>query len=263
MSFKSRFKKSGMVFLAVAMLCNVGTIVTYASKSTQETLLEKQVRMEYENDEQYKLMIKDYGTAYGERFIQDVIKSRTGVSTYGGGGSYCYQDVPTIKQTTADNCGSTTVLQSLYGMGFAGNVSGSTDAQKISTIDKAYNVASQGSLIVYQAVDALNKYIGNSLRYVYTNGNNMSLSQFESYIAQSLTYGKPVILHARTASLPYYNGNNLGHYLNLDSYNRTSETVRIADCNYDSTYFGYHTVNVSEAHRTISRENISDRFLIH
>jgi hypothetical protein len=44
----------------------------------------------------------------------------------------------------------------------------------------------------------------------------MCISQFESKIAESLTYGKPIVLHARTQYFDYYGI----HYVTLaEAYN--------------------------------------------
>lgn len=218
---------------------------------------------EYKDDEQFQTMVEDYGVAYGEEFLADVATSKLlNDPLRGGGGNECYQYVTNVKQTKNYNCGSTTTLQTLYGLNSQSALSGSTNANKISKLDADYNVDSQGSMMVYQVVDALNKYnIGNQT-YIYEEATNMNLVQFESNIASSLTYGKPVVLHAKTAYLSYYNGKNTGHYLSLDYVNRTTDKVRIVDCNNNTSYYGIHTnIPLSEAYDTIHAE--SGRYLIY
>ena len=62
----------------------------------------------------------------------------------------------------------------------------------------------------------LNKYLVGNKSYVYTVGDSMCISQFESKIAESLTYGKPIVLHARTQYFDYYGI----HYVTLaEAYN--------------------------------------------
>lgn len=46
----------------------------------------------------------------------------------GGGGNVCYEYVTNIMQTKTYNCGTTTVLQTLYGLDSADKVSGTTHA---------------------------------------------------------------------------------------------------------------------------------------
>lgn len=217
----------------------------------------------YKDDEQFKMMVEDYGIEYGEEFLKDVTNEIVlSNSLLGGGGNECYQYVKNIMQTKNYNCGSTTTLQTLYGLNSASSVSGSSDAQKIASLDSEYNIDSQGSMMVYQVRDALNKYNKRSQRYSYIEASNMTLYDFESKIANSLTYGKPVVLHARTKYLSYYNNKNSGHYLSLDYVNRTTDKVRIVDCNYNSTYYGIHKdIPLREAYNTIHAE--SGRYLIY
>jgi hypothetical protein len=215
---------------------------------------------EYEKDQQFQMMLSDYGAEYAIDFLENVYATNR-VGTRGGGGNVCYQYVTNVQQTKTYNCGSTTVLQSLYGMGAAGNVPGSTDAAKISTIDTAYNVDSQGSLYVYQVADALNTYKPSGYSsYVYSTGASKTEAQFEQAIATSLTNCKPVVLHAKTGALGYYGGHNLGHYLSLDYVDRTTDMVRIVDCNYNNSYYGVHSVTLSEAYSTVS---VSGRYFIY
>lgn len=218
---------------------------------------------EYKNDDQFKKMVVDYGIKYGEEFLDNVAKNKIFAKTLrGGGGNECYQYVKNIKQTKTYNCGSTTVLQTLYGLNSASAVGGESDTQKISTLDSQYKVDSQGSMMVYQAVDALNKYNTGNQTYTYKEAKNMTIDQFEGNIANSLTGCKPVILHAKTKYLSYYGGKNTGHYLSLDYVNRTSDTVRIVDCNYNSDFYGVHySIPLSEAYNTIHSE--AGRYLIY
>ncbi|MCI5620496.1 MAG: hypothetical protein MR355_02865 [Lachnospiraceae bacterium] len=82
---------------------------------------------------------------------------------------------------------------------------------------------------------------------------NREQDTFENNIANSLTNSRPIVLHARTEYLTYYGGKSSGHYLSLDYVNRTSDLVRIVDCNYNGTYYGIHTnVSLSEAYAAIS-----------
>lgn len=181
--------------------------------------------------------------------------------TRGGSGDLCYEHVKNIKQTESYNCGPTTVLQSLYGMDSAGQVAGSTDEAKIATLEDACKTSSAIGTYVYKMVEVLNEYNIYGRVYQYTLGSSFgSIHSFKNCIATSLTCGKPVVLHADTYYLAYYNGNSYGHYLSLDVYDRRTETVRIVDCNYMTDYYGIHTVSVEEAYNCISA---SGRYLIH
>lgn len=138
-------------------------------------------------------------------------------------------------------------------------MNGSTNAAKIATLDNEFD--KQGHLVVYQARDTLNKYYHGSGTYIFVQGKNLNESTFEDYVAKSLTNCKPVILHARTQYINYYGGHASGHYLSLDYINRSTDTVRIVDCNNNDAYYGIHNVTLSEAFNSINKE--SERYLIY
>lgn len=127
-------------------------------------------------------------------------------------------------------------------------------------MDSEYNIDENGFLYVYQVTNALNKYLIGNKTYVYTVGNSMSISQYESKIAESLTYGKPIVLHARTQYFNYYKGAEYGHYISLDEINRTSDMVRVVDCHFDNDYYGIHYVTLTEVYNSL---NSPWQFLIH
>lgn len=90
---------------------------------------------QYKDDEQFKCMYEEYGSEYASSFLKDVLENelQTGQKRAGGGNN-CYQHVKNIQQTEGYNCGSTTVLQTLYGMDSAGNVK-----SKKAQMKKRYN----------------------------------------------------------------------------------------------------------------------------
>ncbi len=255
-----------LMFICVSMFSVLRVSADDISLSSEYQEAYNKAYQEYKSDEQFLAMIEDYGMEYGEEFLANVALNAVSANNLnlvrGGGGNICYQYVKNIMQTKYNNCGTTTVLQSLYGLNSASAVSGSTDANKISTLDQEYNVDSQGSLIVYQAVNALNKYNTLNPSYIYKVGTSMTLDQFEANVANSLTAMKPVILHARTEYFTYYKNRESGHYLSLDYINRTSKKVRIVDCNNNTAYYGIHTdIPLSEAYASINAT--SGRYLIY
>lgn len=217
---------------------------------------------EYESDAEFLRMKENYGEEYAEEFLDKVYEQRVQslIVPYGGGGNECYDYVKNIKQTKNYNCGTTTVLQTLYGLDSADKVAGSTDQEKIATLDVKYNVDQQTFTYVYQVVDALNTYYSTS-DYVYTAGSSLSEAEFENTIANSLMCGRPVILHAKTECLAYYEEHESGHYLSLDYVNRTTDMVRIVDCNNNDKYFGIRMVPLEEAYKSV--HDTSGRYLIH
>ena len=216
----------------------------------------------YQEDPEFKNMLREYGEEYVEDYLQKIAERvQKENNARGGSGDYCYEHVKNIKQTKTYNCGSTTTLQTLYGLESEDEVAGSTDTAKIETLDREYDVDEQGSMYVYQIVNALNKYNVYGSVYQYKTGSSLgSASVFEERVAVSLTCCRPVILHARTQYLSYYSGKATGHYLSLDQINRTTKMVRIVDCNYNSSYYGVHNVPLNEAYNSISA---SGRYLIY
>ncbi len=233
-----------VVFSFLVIGCFIGEYQVMAM-----TLLD--VQEEYQDDEQYQKMVEDFGEEYGRQFCGDVLRARREELLRGGGGNICYQYVTNIMQNKTYNCGSASVLQNLYGLGTAGNVPGTSNNEKMNAIDAAYNVDAQGCLMVYQVRDALNTYSGRS--YIYEEGSTMTQAAFADKVAASLTNARPVILHAETQYIWYYGGEALGHYISLDYINRSTQTVRLVDCNYMQEFYGVHDdVTVAEAYMAIS-----------
>lgn len=241
-----------------------GTVPACAMEIQVDQKLER-VYGQYKNDAQFNYMLNDYGVEYSVNFLKDVQENELSMEQMrAGGGNNCYQHVTNIKQTKTYNCGSTTVLQTLYGLNSAGNLKpkNGSNKEKIETLDKEYNVDSQGSIYVYQVRDALNKYKSQGTNYTYVEGASISQTQFEGKIANSLTSGKPVVLHAKTKYFAYYKGKNTGHYLSLDEIDRSAKKVRIVDCNYKDSYYGIHRdIPIKEAYNAVAAEN--GRYLIY
>lgn len=261
-NMKLRIRKISLI-IAVAMIVTfVLSENAFASENNVDSKYEELYNL-YRDDVEFQRMKEAYGEDYVQDYIQNIAqREMTESMSRGGGGNLCYQSVKNIMQKKDYNCGTTTVLQTLYGMYAQNNVSGATDAAKIATLDAEYTVDAQGFTYVHQVVSALNKYQSGTTYKWLAASNISSISTFEDYIATSLTYGRPVILHAKTKYLSYYNGKNLGHYINLTEINRTTDLVQLVDCNYNTSYYGVHmSIPLSEAYNCIKSE--SGRYLIY
>lgn len=179
----------------------------------------------------------------------------------GGGGNECYQYVKNIQQPDTYNCGTTTVLQTLYGLGFASEVPGATDEEKIQYLDDEYNVDTQEFTYVGDIPKAINRFSAIEHEYKAVICTNMTMATFEQIVATSLTNCNPVILHAKTEYLSYYGGKECSHYINLDYINRTTDQVRLVDCHYNDAYYGVHYVPLEEAYDAIHA--VSGRWMIY
>lgn len=211
------------------------------------------------NDEVFQKELRESPeTAY--QMLDQILEERKSISVKSGsyGEASCY--VPSIMQVETWYCGYATTLQTLYGLGLQSTVAGSDDNEK------QYKIASDMLDPSHSAVvDTIKIYINKRLstsKYIYANVINSGWTQltFQNEVAGSLMVNRPVILHAKTLSLSYYNGKDLSHYLSVDYINNYTNQVRIKDCNYDSTYFGSHTVPTAEAFGTVNR---ADRWMIY
>ncbi len=229
---------------------------------------------EYLNDTEHMREAKRKGISVDELLYQDALEAypmrvrinqdagqNPGISLLdvGNNGQCLFANVKLIQQTTSKNCGPTAALQVLYGMGRQGDVSGSTDAEKINTLMKDCNTDDSGTY-VGNLVNCLNKY-STLAKYRYTEGKTMTSSTFQAKLETSLFYNIAPILHAKTQYLPYYGGHSSGHYIAVSEVDRTTGNIRLSDCNWNNKYFGIHVENVEKVYQSIAAE--SGRYLIY
>lgn len=268
-------KQIGGIVMAAAMAVALVVPTGVQAEESSETLsnIISELERRYENDSEYNRMCQD-APEMAEQYILDLAKeqlnnmnNRERYANSTGEQATC--TVPVKKQTTTSNCSTATLLQTMYGLGLQGKISGSTAAEKMNTL---YNYTSNKTapgarvsspsgkpLYVYEIANYLNSKLSVH-KYSYTVGSSMSQSTFKRYVWNSLVNDRPVMLHAKTGYLDYYGSHNTSHYLSVDYYDKTNGKMRIKDCNYNSTYGGTHTVSVTDAYRTIHEE--SDRYLI-
>lgn len=172
-------------------------------------------------------------------------------------------DVPLIKQSTSYYCGPASALQTLYALGFQGNVSGSTDSSKQATIASKASTNSSGT-IVANLTNAINYYTGSSPKYTYMKCTNIGKDTLGLRILQSLRADNPVIMHCVTDSLGYYSGHKTGLYIAIKAYNPTTQKLILSDCNNNSSYHGEFTVSLDEVYNSLQvKSGYSDRYIIY
>lgn len=265
-------KKLIALILAVVSIATSIPVNIYATDNTEE-LIRQQVLSEYQNDYMYQLMVNNNPEAADE-YIDTIVEQKminastpsTYAYNYNHSILYCY--VTHVTQSTPTNCSAATVLQTMYGLGLANTIYGSGVDAKQSTL---YNMQtdphpgirleeSDSEPLVYEIVDYLNDNLSSN-KYDYKLGSTYTLAAFSSKVGNSLYYDRPVILHAKTGSFEYYDGENLGHYLSLDYYNAISGTVRIVDCNYMVEFGGEHpNIPIEQAWRSV--HDSSGRYFI-
>lgn len=249
--------KKILSFVFAVLLLLISSSGVYAEENNSE--LFEQLLEERANDTMFiKEMRESPETAY--EMINQILEERTSISIKSGSYSEASCYVPAIMQSETWYCGYATTLQTIYGLGLETTVSGSNNDEKQDTIANAMGSPSS-SAVVYKIKNYLNEKITSS-KYIYTEVEDANWSQlsFSNEVAGSLMLNRPVILHAKTGTLSYYNGKNINHYLSVDYINNYKNTVRIKDCHYNTKYFGSHTVPTSEAFGTV---NLPGRYIIY
>lgn len=228
----------------------------------------QEVYEQYKEDEQFKMHYQ-YSPESAMDMLRSIVESQNSPSVFAVSPSdaKAYCDVPLKQQTKSYNCGFATMLQTLYGMGKQSTVSGNSDSAKMDQLEAEMmemkiqsGQSGEKTAIVWMVASMLNSKTGSSYKYVV--GNSITQYEFYSLVRQSLTGNHPVILHARTKPLTYYQGHDARHYLSLDQMQAgENNKCRIADCNDDNKYFGYHDVSIEEAYKCISE--YGGRYLIY
>lgn len=250
-------KKFLSYVLCVVFLTFAGNRLIFASdRGDIDAIKEKY----YSTDKQFLLMQAELGNDYASRFLSAELSKYLETLEKGGGGNHFYAYPKNIRQTNHYNCGPTTVLQTLYGLNGEENVPGSSDSAKINYIENEYDVNSHNGMLVYRVAQAVNKYSRSNYNYTYVEGSRLSKSEFIQRVANSLIKDKPVILHARTGYLGYYDYDT-GHYISLSSLDKQNGKIGLVDCHYNNRYYGLHYVPISEAYDSISKQ--SGRYLIY
>ncbi len=171
--------------------------------------------------------------------------------------AYC--TVPDIWQKP-NQCGAASAYQAISGAGGAGNIAGSSVEAKVETLWKEVRDDGQNSSVVWKITRSLNSYVPGG-NYTYKEGGVIGQSAFELYTAQSLLANHPVILHAITTNIDYYNKHYSRHYICVSGINRNTGIVTVVDCNNNESYHGTHTMSVTEAYGSITEE--AARYLIY
>ena len=161
-----------------------------------------------------------------------------------------YTSVSTVlvMQPNDNTCGPASAYIALYGCGVAGSISGANVQAKINTLATAMQTNSNGT-IVNKIANVMNNYLTNKL---YTCTLCTGTAIFSDYVYSSLSNGRIPILHAKTTSLPYYNGNTIYHYIAVQAYDGPNLTLTLYDCNNNSTYYGIHSVPFLAAYNSVA-----------
>jgi len=158
--------------------------------------------------------------------------------------TYAYITPHPIQQYTYYYCGPASALISLYGMGRAGYISGTTDVQKQCQLASDMETDTHHETYLGDLVDALNLYSGSS-GYTAINRGIMSYIDCADVILDSINNGTIPILRAMTGSLSYYGGHNTGHYLTVYYIDQSDGVLNyecgLFDPHSSNSYYGYHS----------------------
>lgn len=264
-----------LAVLVLTVIVSGNNMIVRAAQPSEFSLYEDEIstimeekRNFYLNDQEFYLEANERGVSFEELLRLNAISTyqnridmmnhdETSVCDLGNNGNNVYTNIPLIMQTTTYNCGPTSGLQVLYGMGCQSLISGQTDADKIQQLMLDCDTDSSGTY-VYKLKNGLNKYASRAYEYIL--GTSMTESQFQGKVETSLLYNTAPIIHARTAYLPYYNGHASGHYIAISEVDKANATIILKDCNNNSAYYGQHVVSVNDAYKAINEE--SSRYLI-
>ena len=96
----------------------------------------------------------------------------------------------------------------------------------------------------------INEYLPTNY---YASGRVSSASNLAQRMTNTLREGYPVILGVKAYKLDYYNNNTAfdGHFVLVEKYDPTTETVYIADPCYDRRYYGRHTATLDEVYNAL------------
>lgn len=275
-------RKKIMFRLTACMTAFMMVLGMYGTSSCAEDITQteeflsiiEERREEYLNSSEHMAEAAAKGITIEELLYQDALaaypmrvrvnmdaKANDGISLLdvGNNGQNLSTNVKLIHQTSDHNCGPTSILQVLYGMGRQNAVEGATDEKKIEKLEEYCKPTSEDGTFVYVVVNCLNQYTTYA-NYRYLWGTEMTQAVFQSRLETSLYYNIAPILHARTEYLPYYGNHKSGHYIAVSEVDKANGTVRLSDCNWNYSYYGVHVVSVEEAYAAITK--VSGRCLI-
>lgn len=175
------------------------------------------------------------------------------------GNMYYAEGVPEYRQSKSNSCGAASALQVIVQQGGADGIQGTTYIEKEETLMEEGFLAENG-IKVFNVRNLINKYISGNT-YAYISGAELSYSSFYTLVMTSLTNDCPIILHAKTGHISYYNSKNTGHYIVGTHLFSLTEQLVVNDCNYRDEYTGIHTIPMMEAYNSIHIE--SGRYLIY
>ena len=241
-------RKSACLILMVMVYC-MCQLSVFASENTGVLLLTPE-----EAQAKYEMLLE-----------QGVIKEYTPTimpaSTIVDRNRYLVYSVG-VKQSNGYYCGPAAVLQALYASSDAGNVSGTTNTAKQKTLASSSYLRTDidQATSIYNMPATLKALTGKTWSMMHVNNSNPSYNIYKSHEA-----GNAVIYLIDTIHLSYYDYSCIhyvtgtGIYFDTYTYANINEIdVRLQDPHYDNSYYGEHTVSMSELIDALSEISYSN-----
>lgn len=255
-------KMPKLLFLGLAVLgfCTLNVINVDAAELNNETATDYAIEQASPDDID---LSSDNGTIYTDEYLNELEEAYSRVKEVADSNcvtraGICWMSrtlsVNTYQQENGYYCGPANIKQVVQ------YINGSSASQ--STYANRMGTNSSEGTYVYKMRDELN-YRQSYNGYVYQQMNSGSYNTFMTIVKGNIFYGddtevkgKPIILHAKTASLYQYNGTNLGHYLTVNGYDDVTKKITYVDpwnANYGrGTTLGQHTDSDTNVFNTVS-----------
>ena len=245
-----KIKKITVLVIALFIITNFFTICSYANENSNLEYIKMNQGTEADIIENQK----------NQKFIEEVQWANTPMPmvTY----VPIKLSVTAYEQEKSYWCGPANIKQVIQ------YINGSSSSQ--STYASSMGTNSTDGTYVYKMVNELNKR-QSDFKYAYKYvSSSMSVDDFLEIVEKSIYAKKPMILHADTKSLSYYNGASLGHYLTLNGFAYDvagpmpsgKPQVYCVDSYYKDygkgSVFGEHQISASSA-----LNSVKDRYIIY
>lgn len=240
---------------------NLQELMAYYEASNDDVLIDiaDEVIGLYQGDQLFeKHFNSDWEDAIGmvKRVIDGQYLYRTGVDypsplfTVGG--------VRLIQQTQDNNCSAASTLMALSNWGADAAVAGSTDAEKQYTL--FYNHFGGIAPSTDAIAATLESYLTTAFDYAYLPVDDLSVSQFKTYVDTSFNRAGAVIMQTNPSYLSYYpSTEQTGHYIVMEGL--IGDTAYLCDPHYSSSYFGRHTEPVANCLEAI-KHNKNGHYMV-
>lgn len=185
-----------------------------------------------------------------EDTLMDALTSTIEPYNYDGTSAWSYYTVPEIMQVEKTYCGVASTQMALIGSGLISNTAYNRGEDKQRAIYSEMNFSIEdGAHITYHVTPYMNKYYSANAtaKYRVKAFTINSYNKLPYYLSDSLrSNAVPIIMIPNTSYLEYYKGYSCSHYMVVKKVDTFNKTLTVVDPNYDTRYFGEHTISFDE-----------------